>query len=401
MVLEAVVLARQRRLRPGESQPHAQAATEQGQRLPGLRVLLTEDNLNNQQVARELLEAEGATVCIANNGQECVAAVALAVPPFDVVLMDLQMPVMDGLTATRHIRQTHDAHRLPIVAMTANALSDDRLTCLEAGMNDHVGKPFDIEQLVALLCRLARRPAPVATATPPLAAAQAVSAAVGVASLELAGQAGIDMVAALQRMGGKVPIYARALCGALPSLVDTAQALRPRSPMFDAAEAAQRLHSIKGLAATLGMTALADAASTAERAVRADTAAVDIAAACAVVEAVWAAHAPAVAELSAALEPALEPAWVPEATVGSPPPPELSGEAARSLHQGLESLAAFLQHSDMRATELVRALRAQGVARFGLPWQQLESAVDALDFEVAVPLCRQLLASLPATVAGD
>lgn len=122
----------------------------QGQ-LTGLRLLLVEDNLINQQVAQELLSAEGAQVVVAGNGLLGVNAVANASPPFDAVLMDLQMPVMDGFTATRKIREELGLTALPIIAMTANAMDSDRNDCLAAGMNAHVGKPFDLKQLVALL----------------------------------------------------------------------------------------------------------------------------------------------------------------------------------------------------------------------------------------------------------
>jgi CheY-like chemotaxis protein len=113
--------------------------------------LLVEDNLINQQVAQELLSAEGAQVVVAGNGLLGFNAVANASPPFDAVLMDLQMPVMDGFTAARKIREELGLTALPIIAMTANAMDSDRNDCLAAGMNAHVGKPFDLKQLVALL----------------------------------------------------------------------------------------------------------------------------------------------------------------------------------------------------------------------------------------------------------
>jgi CheY-like chemotaxis protein len=109
--------------------------------------------LINQQVAKELLSAEGALVTLAANGQLGVDAVSAAKPPFDAVLMDLQMPVMDGYTAAVSIRHDLGMHELPIIAMTANAMASDREACLAAGMNDHIGKPFDLPQLVALLLR--------------------------------------------------------------------------------------------------------------------------------------------------------------------------------------------------------------------------------------------------------
>jgi CheY-like chemotaxis protein len=125
--------------------------------LAGLRVLVAEDNFVNQQIARELLEGEGASVAVANHGQEALDLLEAADAVFDVVLMDMQMPVMDGLTATRVIRTRWSATALPIVAMTANAMDSDRQACLEAGMNEHVGKPFNMAHLVRVLLQVTGR----------------------------------------------------------------------------------------------------------------------------------------------------------------------------------------------------------------------------------------------------
>ncbi len=120
-------------------------------RLKQLRLLVVEDNLINQQVAKELLMAEGACVTLAGNGKLGVEAVATANPQFDAVLMDIQMPVMDGYAATQVIRHDLGLGKLPIIAMTANALDSDRVDCLAAGMNEHVGKPFNMAHLVTVL----------------------------------------------------------------------------------------------------------------------------------------------------------------------------------------------------------------------------------------------------------
>jgi PAS domain S-box-containing protein len=154
MLFDAVVDARSG---TNHAHPSNSDTAVNHQRLAGMRLLLVEDNLNNQQVARELLQDEGAFVQIANNGQEGLDALVSATQPFDVVLMDLQMPVMDGFTAARSIRQDLQMHTLPIVAMTANAMATDRDECLVAGMNDHAGKPFDLNHLVRVLRKQAGR----------------------------------------------------------------------------------------------------------------------------------------------------------------------------------------------------------------------------------------------------
>ncbi len=117
------------------------------------RILLAEDNNINQEVAREILEGWGITVDIAGNGAMAIEMLGRADISYDVVLMDLQMPVMDGLEAATLIRKSARHTNLPIIAMTASAMSDDRDRCINAGMNDHVTKPIDIEELFSTLVR--------------------------------------------------------------------------------------------------------------------------------------------------------------------------------------------------------------------------------------------------------
>jgi CheY-like chemotaxis protein len=145
--------------------PHAVKPMANAPRLTNMRLLVVEDNVNNQQVARELLQGEGAIVRVANDGQAGVNAIANAKQPFDLVLMDLQMPVMDGFEATGIIREEMELRALPIVAMTANALTSDREACLAAGMNEHIGKPFDLNELVRVLREQAGWPAIVEAST--------------------------------------------------------------------------------------------------------------------------------------------------------------------------------------------------------------------------------------------
>lgn len=130
---------------PTPSRPARQA------RLKGLRILLAEDHPVNQVVARELLQREGCVVTVVDDGLKAVDAVKRSGHLIDVVLMDMQMPNMDGLDATRAIRALPAYRSLPIIAMTANASTEDRQLCLVAGMNDHVGKPFELAKLVTLL----------------------------------------------------------------------------------------------------------------------------------------------------------------------------------------------------------------------------------------------------------
>jgi len=117
----------------------------------GARLLLVEDNEINQEVALDLLHEVGFDADVASDGAEALRQVQKH--DYDLVLMDVQMPVMDGLTATRAIRALPGREDLPILAMTANAFNEDRQACLEAGMNDHFAKPFDAETLYAAMIK--------------------------------------------------------------------------------------------------------------------------------------------------------------------------------------------------------------------------------------------------------
>jgi CheY-like chemotaxis protein len=126
----------------------AQSAAQQ--RFAG-HVLLVEDNVVNQKVAARFLERLGCSVEVACNGAEGIAAATSR--PFDVILMDLQMPLMDGLTATRRIRELETLRHTPIVALTANAMAGDRERCEAAGMDDYLTKPIEVERLRAILTK--------------------------------------------------------------------------------------------------------------------------------------------------------------------------------------------------------------------------------------------------------
>lgn len=139
--------------------------------IEGARILLVEDNPFNQQVAEELLRQAGATVAIANHGREALEV--LNRQPFDCVLMDVQMPVMDGYEATRHIRSDPALAATTVIAMTANAMRQDREHCLAAGMDDFIAKPIDPEKLYATLRKYLNKPITMPSTSPPAEAAAA------------------------------------------------------------------------------------------------------------------------------------------------------------------------------------------------------------------------------------
>jgi CheY-like chemotaxis protein len=225
-------------------------------------------------VAEELLNAEGALVSLAANGQLGVNAVVAAQPLFDVVLMDIQMPVLDGYDATRKIREQLSSTQLPIVAMTANALPSDRLACLAAGMNDHVGKPFDTRQLVALLLKVTGREAPVADQSlPPTSALQGTSSAVhevavGLKSTVLSGPY-LDVTEALARLSGLTELYLDIAREYLKSLALVEDEFRQGAAQSEWAVLVTQMHSLKGISATLGAKALSAHAARLEKLFRA------------------------------------------------------------------------------------------------------------------------------------
>ena len=141
----------------GKTSPNATTDTTNKPESPpfssNLHVLLAEDNDLNRELARELLQLLGLTVHTASNGHEALALAAQADQALDLILMDMQMPEMDGLEATRQIRQMPHRLNLPVIAMTANASLEDRQRCLDAGMNDHLSKPFELTRLTLILQR--------------------------------------------------------------------------------------------------------------------------------------------------------------------------------------------------------------------------------------------------------
>ena len=220
--------------------------------LSGKRVLLVEDNEINRQIARELLEEAGIEVIEAVNGRQCVDIVSDAsVPDIDLVLMDMQMPVMDGIQATRAIRENSRHSGLPIIAMTANAMEQDRQKCLEAGMNDHLAKPVNVEQMFACL----RRWLGDATVADVRAEPRAVP------EESLPPLPGVDHAQGLMRVGHNSERLRKAWQKFESTQSDCIERMADASKAGDWENAARMAHTLKGLAATLGANAISTLAS--------------------------------------------------------------------------------------------------------------------------------------------
>ena len=245
---------------PQDPSSHAPGtAGSAGNRLAGVRVLLVEDNPINQQIAREFLETQGAIVAEAMNGKEAVDLLAEKDCRFDLILMDIQMPVMDGLAATKLIRENPLLGKIPIIALTAHALVSDKQRCIDAGMNDYVSKPIDLELLLSTLERWIQP----TKSKQYVASAEAELAPGDLAPIETAG---IDSTGAIRSMGGHLDFYVSALQlfvlteGDLPDRIGAALSGEQRDA------ASQCLRTYAGLCESIGAEDLARDAAGLEQA---------------------------------------------------------------------------------------------------------------------------------------
>jgi two-component system, sensor histidine kinase and response regulator len=229
--------------------------------LAGMRVLLVEDNEINQEVAQYILLHSGARVAVAANGQLAVDLLTSSPRDFDVVLMDLQMPVLNGYEATQAIRAL-GLRDLPIVAMTANAMDDDRLRAISSGMNAHVAKPIDVDELIQTLRRLVPMLDATESKTP------ASSAHLATAEVP-ASVPGIDLAAALHRFGGDYGAFLALLKRFENSQGDAVEETRRLLAQGQTEQAGQQLHRLCGVAANLGASAVADLSARAGKALKA------------------------------------------------------------------------------------------------------------------------------------
>jgi PAS domain S-box-containing protein len=316
------------------------------------RLLLAEDDPINQEVAVQLLHDAGLAVDVAENGEKALELARAG--RYDLVLMDVQMPVMDGLAATGAIHALPGLEKLPVLAMTANVFADDRQSCLAAGMCDHVAKPVDPEQLYAALLRWlpeqARRAPVQAPAATPVAADVALLA-------RLRAIEGLDADAGLKVLRNRLPTYMRLLEQfARDHAGDVARA-RACLASGDPDEARRLVHSIKGAAATLGAESVRAAALEMEMAIRAGQPETTL------------------APLAAALEAAQ--AQLSQALAGLPRPASAMAAAAEvdwpKVRQALSELVGLLEEDDIRASTYYRERetliapvlggRARGIAR--------------------------------------
>ena len=354
-------------------------ALEAMKTIHGARVLLAEDNELNQQVAAELLADAGMVVDIANNGVEAVAMAQRAA--YDIVLMDMQMPEMDGVEATRALRAIPALDALPVVAMTANAMQADRELCIQAGMVDFVTKPIEPDDLWRALLRwIPTRQAALqesVTATAAAVADEVIAPAASDADADGFPQAipGLDMVAGLRRVLGKQPRYLAMLRGFVANQSNAAQQITALIAAGDRAGAERGAHTLKGLAGNIGADALQFLAGELEHALT-PAAVGDSGPA-----ALSARLAPQVAQLDTVLAKQVAainahlPAEVALAVV------EVDPERRDAV---VRELAALLADDDARAESVLIEHGALLAAAFPLHYRKLEQAVGDFGMEEAL-----------------
>jgi PAS domain S-box-containing protein len=331
-------------------------------RLKGLRLLLAEDNAINQQVAREILEGEGAEVVTAEHGGEAIERVCSAQSRFDAVLMDVQMPELDGYQATRELR-ARGYLQLPIIAMTANAMASDRDECLRQGMNDHVAKPIDVEALIATLGHYCTLPEPeeLAAETPP-------------APVPVLAE-GIELESALARIGGDRGLYGRICHDFIAQQADAPNRIAAVLDAGDRPQAIRLAHTLKGLAAALGATALAAPAARIEAALQEGSEPTEVAA-----------DLGELGEAMFLILPELERL----ADEFCPPSPEPAAAGSGSLQDALLELEALLEENDLAAVDRFERIAGHFPAALSVPVATLRTALGQLDFDAARTGCADL-----------
>jgi PAS domain S-box-containing protein len=333
-------------------------------RLAGLRILVVDDNSVNLQVAHDLLTIEGASVIVAGDGRLGVELASTSDPPFDVVLLDIQMPNMDGYEVTRLLRSLERTGTMPIIAMTANAMAADRAACLEAGMDDHIAKPVELDVMVATISRLCRSSAPEALPDRPEVAPPA---------------AAVDIQRALGRLGQDRRLLAELVTGFVIESEAILRTLREAIDRRDRLALLAGLHTLRGMAATVGAMAVAENAGRLEAEMKAEA---DGMASMTGIE--------TLAELLMDAKIALlrfREGVAAEAEALAPAGVDLGGPAILDL---VEELELLLNAADMRAMDIFSALRQRFGAGLGPRLHPLAEAIERLDFPVALEQTRSL-----------
>ncbi|HEY4744820.1 MAG TPA: response regulator [Desulfuromonadaceae bacterium] len=236
---------------------------EPGHDFSGARILLVDDNEINRQITIELLGEMGAQLDVACNGKEAVERVSAAEPPYDLVLMDIQLPVMDGYEATRRIREDNRCVGLPIIAMTAHALVEEQQRAFDAGMDDLITKPIDLRAMLRTIDTHLRR-----SADGPLAMRPHGDAGAG--TMSIPSIPGVNVAAALENIDDNRELYLWILRAFLDNQYTTATAVAQALAGGDRALAQRLVHTARGVAGSIGADRVVEAALALEAGIRHD-----------------------------------------------------------------------------------------------------------------------------------
>jgi len=370
-LLDAIMLAMGREI-TSENRSHNRQdeAAEDIAKLRGAKVLLVEDNEINQELALELLVSNGITVEVANNGQEALDI--LDKESFDGVLMDCQMPVMDGYKATGRLREQERFHDLPILAMTANAMAGDREKAMSAGMNEHIAKPINVYDMFHTMAKW------ITPSNPQVADSEASDSTREVSKkLEIPELNGIDTTIGLTITQGNTKLYLKLLVKFRESQAGFEAAFHQSQSDDDPDAATRTAHTLKGLAANIGAKVIQEAAYSLESACKEGVAADKIEL---LLEEVMKALTPVIAGLSVldTLAPKAD----------SAKDEVLDQEQLKKV---LEDLRLLLEDDDTASMGVVDKLEEmRGMGRYASIIKKLSLAVGEYDFDEALEIFTEL-----------
>ena len=361
-------------------------------RLDGLRILLVEDNPLNQQLAIELLTRRGASVTLVGNGSEAVEHLRMTGPTaFDVVLMDLHMPVMDGREATRQIRADERFRQLPILAMTAHALDEEREQCLAIGMQDHISKPLEPRRLYATLAAYVHPHVADlggGTSTTSSSSSSGKASAAPAASAELPSALprvpGLDTRSALDRLDGDLHLYLQVAQGFVTHADNSLPLLRAALEVQGWATVQREAHTLRGLCATIGAYALAQLAAGLEQAAgQRDESSIATAA-----SPLFDQLGDFIEALRPQLRGAIDPLMAPTSTPATPL--AATGTPLPAPPPQHEELGRLLGDADSAAIGLWRQTReAYRAVLHPLVFNRLDGAIEQCDFDTALGLLQE------------